>query len=459
MYQHPGQQTKSLLPAPTGREAERKEPHNQNSSLTTVLSTTYDFIARGANCRQLWRILLQGCNQVLIRGRGVIFNRVAACCACFLGWQSSSQAATPKAGIFPPSSDFNAGVACALFSAALLLCICNFLFLRRYKITREQLEKNRTFRILRDRKSIALFRFSPWKRILSEFGLKVVFPTLMYSCASAKGSTTTWAGFAMAAGILLLNTERVINWVFNHKTVFHRKHLLYRKEPNFMRLRLTFELVRRFAYFTLSFTLITYSINRIAPQCYSNTSGNVPLVVAHLQYNLSGMTALGSNSISAKNTFATSFEVFRTVFSFFVLVLFINVTISDFSAIAKRGEGFVMQLHQTQDYDSKTFSEKVPREDVKALIELYIEKNLGVRTTEIKEDSHLINDLGADSLEIVDLQVELEQAFETGEIPELQICDKRKVADLVNFFWDKLRNDTTPTQAGDIIRRARKKFK
>ena len=59
--------------------------------------------------------------------------------------------------------------------------------------------------------------------------------------------------------------------------------------------------------------------------------------------------------------------------------------------------------------------------------------NLGVSTDQIKMDSEFISDLGADSLDIVELVMQLEQDFSI-EIPDHETEKMFTVADIYNYL-------------------------
>jgi acyl carrier protein len=64
-----------------------------------------------------------------------------------------------------------------------------------------------------------------------------------------------------------------------------------------------------------------------------------------------------------------------------------------------------------------------------------VAENLGVNADEIKPESKFIEDLGADSLDVVELVMALEEAFDI-EIPEEQSENIKTVADAVQFIED-----------------------
>ncbi len=56
---------------------------------------------------------------------------------------------------------------------------------------------------------------------------------------------------------------------------------------------------------------------------------------------------------------------------------------------------------------------------------------------QVTEDSEVIDDLGADSLDIVDLVMTLEEEFDT-EIPDEDIETLRTVGDIVKYIEDRV---------------------
>ena len=73
-------------------------------------------------------------------------------------------------------------------------------------------------------------------------------------------------------------------------------------------------------------------------------------------------------------------------------------------------------------------------EDVKAII---VEK-LGVDAAEVTETASFQNDLGADSLDIVELIMEFEKTFDI-EIPDEDASDKiATVGDAIKYIEDKV---------------------
>ncbi len=65
-----------------------------------------------------------------------------------------------------------------------------------------------------------------------------------------------------------------------------------------------------------------------------------------------------------------------------------------------------------------------------------ISEQLDVKADDITEASNIQDDLGADSLDVVDLVMALEDEFDV-EIPEDQVENIKTVGDIVRFIEDK----------------------
>ena len=65
-----------------------------------------------------------------------------------------------------------------------------------------------------------------------------------------------------------------------------------------------------------------------------------------------------------------------------------------------------------------------------------ISEQLDVKADDIPEASNIQDDLGADSLDVVDLVMALEDEFDV-EIPEDQVENIKTVGDIVKFIEDK----------------------
>ena len=65
-----------------------------------------------------------------------------------------------------------------------------------------------------------------------------------------------------------------------------------------------------------------------------------------------------------------------------------------------------------------------------------ISEQLDVKADDITEASNIQDDLGADSLDVVDLVMALEDEFDV-EIPEDQVENIKTVGDIVKYIEDK----------------------
>ena len=71
--------------------------------------------------------------------------------------------------------------------------------------------------------------------------------------------------------------------------------------------------------------------------------------------------------------------------------------------------------------------------NVEAKVRSIISEQLGVKEEEIKITSSFIEDLGADSLDIVELVMQMEEEFEV-EIPDEEAENIKTVQDAVNYI-------------------------
>lgn len=69
-------------------------------------------------------------------------------------------------------------------------------------------------------------------------------------------------------------------------------------------------------------------------------------------------------------------------------------------------------------------------------IKTVVVEQLGVNPDEVKEDSKFVEDLGADSLDVVELVMALEEKFDI-EIPDDEAEKIRTVKDVVNYIESK----------------------
>ena len=67
-----------------------------------------------------------------------------------------------------------------------------------------------------------------------------------------------------------------------------------------------------------------------------------------------------------------------------------------------------------------------------------IAQQFGVSKDEITEETSFVEDLGADSLDLVELIMSVEEAFELGEVEVETLDGVKTVGDVVNFIKDRI---------------------
>ena len=67
-----------------------------------------------------------------------------------------------------------------------------------------------------------------------------------------------------------------------------------------------------------------------------------------------------------------------------------------------------------------------------------IAEQFAVDAEEVSMDSEFEADLGADSVDIVELAMSVEDTFEVGELPEEVVTTLKTVGDVVNYIAGKL---------------------
>ena len=70
---------------------------------------------------------------------------------------------------------------------------------------------------------------------------------------------------------------------------------------------------------------------------------------------------------------------------------------------------------------------------IEAKVKNIIAEQLGVGEDEIKPESNFVEDLGADSLDIVELVMAMEEEFEV-EIPDEEAENIKSVGDAINYI-------------------------
>jgi acyl carrier protein len=70
--------------------------------------------------------------------------------------------------------------------------------------------------------------------------------------------------------------------------------------------------------------------------------------------------------------------------------------------------------------------------DLSIRIQLIVSDQLGVEKSEVTKDASILDDLGADSLDVVELVMSLEDAFDI-EVPDEAVEDMRTIGDVQRF--------------------------
>jgi acyl carrier protein len=76
------------------------------------------------------------------------------------------------------------------------------------------------------------------------------------------------------------------------------------------------------------------------------------------------------------------------------------------------------------------------------VLRLLIKEHLGVKDKDIKPDAHFVKDLGADSLDSVELIMAVEKQFGV-EIPDEEAENLQTVGDLVKYLEARLGHEPT----------------
>lgn len=67
-----------------------------------------------------------------------------------------------------------------------------------------------------------------------------------------------------------------------------------------------------------------------------------------------------------------------------------------------------------------------------------IAEQFAIDTDEIGMDSSFVDDLGADSVDLVELFMAMEEEFDVGEIDEEDLTGLKTVGDCVRYLYNKL---------------------
>lgn len=67
-----------------------------------------------------------------------------------------------------------------------------------------------------------------------------------------------------------------------------------------------------------------------------------------------------------------------------------------------------------------------------------VAEQFAIDTDEIGMDSSFVDDLGADSVDLVELVMAMEEEFDVGEIDEEDLTGLKTVGDCVRYLYNKL---------------------
>jgi acyl carrier protein len=71
-------------------------------------------------------------------------------------------------------------------------------------------------------------------------------------------------------------------------------------------------------------------------------------------------------------------------------------------------------------------------DSVETRIRTIVAEQLGVQLDEIRPDANILDDLGADSLDVVEMVMSLEEAFDI-EVPDEEVEEMRTIADIERY--------------------------
>lgn len=171
--------------------------------------------------------------------------------------------------------------------------------------------------------------------------------------------------------------------------------------------------------------------------------------MVHLQSALAGMTSLGSDPLSFSTNLGMLFQYLRGVFAFVLVITFANLIIAGiFSPAVGHRENLQTQalkpnVNPTQEPDSMS------KDDVLALVELVLEDRLQLRPGQIRSSSDLLRDLGADSLDRLEICLRIEQEIECESVTFEELATKSTVQQLSDCCWDGLQKKTQGTSGGN----------
>ena len=92
---------------------------------------------------------------------------------------------------------------------------------------------------------------------------------------------------------------------------------------------------------------------------------------------------------------------------------------------------FIEKLCRFNKKRGRTVSEQI---EIK--VKDILSEHLGVKLERITDEAHLVDDLGSDSLDAIEVSMALEEEFSI-EIPDSEITEMPKVKDIVKYIIDR----------------------
>ena len=77
-------------------------------------------------------------------------------------------------------------------------------------------------------------------------------------------------------------------------------------------------------------------------------------------------------------------------------------------------------------------------EDIFKTMQDFIAEQFAIDADEISMDSSFVDDLGADSVDLVELVMAMEEEFNVGEIDEDDLTGLKTVGDCVRYLYNKM---------------------
>ena len=78
-------------------------------------------------------------------------------------------------------------------------------------------------------------------------------------------------------------------------------------------------------------------------------------------------------------------------------------------------------------------------EEIFKTIQSLVAEQFAVEPETVTMDTDLQEDLGADSVDLVELVMAMEEEFEIGEVPEEELGDMKTVGDAVSFIAGRMK--------------------